>query len=162
MNRVCCITGHTHGLGKFLYNHFVDEGWNVIGFSRSNGYNIEQDYVRISEVIKGSQLFINNTYANGLQQQLLDLTFGNVNNIVVCGSVASDHPDPTLPKYSHHKKLLEQRCNELSDVKSLSTLLLLKLTSSSYRDYETIIKTIEFWLETPSITQIKFTVDDIL
>jgi nucleoside-diphosphate-sugar epimerase len=32
------ITGHTQGLGQAFFNHF--QSHTVIGFSRSNGYNI--------------------------------------------------------------------------------------------------------------------------
>jgi hypothetical protein len=162
MSNLCCITGHTRGLGKFLYNHFISRGWVVIGFSRSNGYDIEQDVTKIADLVKGCHLFINNSYANGCQKELLDLTFGHVNKTVVFGSVAADHPDPMLPEYSQHKKIIEQRSNELSNIKSSTDLLLLKLTSSSYKDYHTIAKTIEFWLDNPSITQVKFNISDKL
>jgi hypothetical protein len=160
MSNLCCITGHTHGLGKYLYEYFINKGWVVVGLSRSNGYDIEKDVGKIAELAKGCQLFINNAYANGLQNELLDLTFGHVEKIIVCGSVASDHPDPNLVEYSKHKKLLEKRCNELADVKSSSDLLLLKLTSSSYKNFRMISKTIDLWLENPSIVQIKFNVAD--
>jgi hypothetical protein len=163
MNKVCCITGHTTGLGKFLYDYFINQGWTVVGFSRSSGFNIEQDPVKVANLIQGCELFINNAYAHGAQLDLINLTVGHVKKMVVCGSVAADYPDPAMVEYSQHKKIIEDRCNALSDVKINNTdILLLKLTSSSYKDYLTVSSTINFWLDNPSITQIKFNVKEII
>lgn len=58
------ITGHTRGIGKFLFDSFVSDGHEVNGFSRSTGYNIknENDRLRIVEESKDCDVFFNNAY----------------------------------------------------------------------------------------------------
>jgi hypothetical protein len=64
------ITGHTQGLGQAFFNHF--QSHTVIGFSRSNGYNIASpaDRNKILEEIKDVDMFINNAYNNFDDAQL--------------------------------------------------------------------------------------------
>ena len=160
MIKKCFITGHTSGLGKDLYNYFVNIGWDVQGFSTSNGWDIEKDYEKIVSVVTGADLFINNAYANGTQKKLVEMLFGKVKGIIVCGSVAGDGDgDLTRPEYSKHKKELEEFCDSLAKVKqSTSDLLLIKLTSSSYSDSKAVINLVDFWLDNPSIISVKFNV----
>lgn len=68
------ITGHTKGIGKCLYEKFVRQGHEVIGYSRSSGYDIESPEVR-SQILKESSdanLFINNAYSPTGQTILLE------------------------------------------------------------------------------------------
>jgi hypothetical protein len=64
------ITGHTQGLGLAFFRHFSSH--NVIGFSRSNGYNIASPVARdkILDAIKDADIFINNAYNNFDDSQL--------------------------------------------------------------------------------------------
>ena len=64
------ITGHTQGLGKAFFDHF--QSHDVLGFSRSNGYNIFSPVSRIKilEEIKDADMFINNAYNNFDDSQL--------------------------------------------------------------------------------------------
>lgn len=68
------ITGHTSGIGQALFNHFHLH--DVIGFSRSNGYNIADPHVRskIIDQIADADMFINNAYNNFDNSQLTLLT----------------------------------------------------------------------------------------
>jgi len=157
MSKKVAITGHTKGLGKYIAEMFDYSNWNVTGFSRTNGYNIETDYETIADTIKGYDLFVNNAYADGYQLDLLELTYGRVENIIVMGSVASDWPDPAMPIYSEHKRQLEHRCRELAN-EGKSNILLLKLTGRSYTNDYLIKKTINFWLEHKSFCEITYTV----
>jgi nucleoside-diphosphate-sugar epimerase len=153
----CCITGHTKGLGKALYEHFQNKGWEVIGFSRSNGYNISDNFAEIINRALGADLFINNAYADGLQLDLMMLLHDKVKKQIVCGSVASDVPDPTMPEYSKNKRKLEEHFLKLADSNSM---LLLKLTSSSYQDVVTVCNTVDFWLNNSSIVSVTFNIED--
>jgi len=64
------ITGHTQGLGKAFFDHFQTH--DVLGFSRSNGYNIfnPTSRIKILEEIKDADMFINNAYNNFDDSQL--------------------------------------------------------------------------------------------
>jgi hypothetical protein len=67
---VIAITGHTKGLGKAFFDHFQNR--SVIGFSRSNGYDISDPVCRskILNEIKDCNIFINNAYNNFDDSQL--------------------------------------------------------------------------------------------
>lgn len=58
------LTGHTSGLGLELTKHF-----QIDGFSRSNGYNIN-DLEKLINAVKDYDILINNAY-NDNQQYLL-------------------------------------------------------------------------------------------
>ena len=64
------ITGHTQGLGQAFFKYF--QLHTVIGFSRSNGYNIANpaDRNKILDEIKDFDIFINNAYNNYDDSQL--------------------------------------------------------------------------------------------
>ena len=61
------ITGHTKGIGKCLFDHLIQMGHDVQGFSRSNGYNISDPVSRknIIEESKQADIFINNAWPDG-------------------------------------------------------------------------------------------------
>lgn len=58
------ITGHTSGLGKALLALSRIRGHEVIGFSRSNGYDIADDGTQTRIVLEasGADIFINNAH----------------------------------------------------------------------------------------------------
>lgn len=58
------ITGHTSGIGKALFDRFRSKDNEVIGFSRSNGYDISDPDARkkILEEVKDFDVFVNNAY----------------------------------------------------------------------------------------------------
>jgi hypothetical protein len=62
MNKKVAITGHTSGIGKALFDRLIP---NAIGFSRSNGYNIQdsKDRTRIIKESANCDIFINNAHA---------------------------------------------------------------------------------------------------
>lgn len=145
----CCLTGYTKGLGKTFHDYFKMMGWEVVGF------NSQDDFNTIVAKSKDCDLFINNSYANGRQIDFLNELYDSVGKMIVCGSVASDFPDPLLPEYSQHKKQLEQRFLEVADY-AKSQMLLLKLSSDSYNNPKLIISTIEFWIKNPEVKVVTF------
>lgn len=143
------ITGTTRGLGKSLAEHFKNKGCHVIELNRHDS--------KIEPAI-GCDVYINNTYGNGLQIELFNELLTKVKKMIVMGSIASDYPDPNMPVYSQHKKELKERVLEV--VKSKETnradILLLQLTGASYNDTDLIKRTIDFWIDNPQITLISF------
>jgi len=66
------ITGHTRGIGKGLYDYFVNAGCMVKGFSRENGFDISW-YKNIDQIIEETvdcDLFINNAYYEDQQANI--------------------------------------------------------------------------------------------
>lgn len=58
------ITGHTKGLGKEIYEYFIEKGYSVFGYSRTNGHNIslEKNRLKIIDLLKDADIFVNNAY----------------------------------------------------------------------------------------------------
>jgi len=67
------ITGHSEFLGKELFNALKNE-YEVFGFSRSNGYDLE-NYKSFINEINDLDVFINNTYHPLYQQKLFEELF---------------------------------------------------------------------------------------
>lgn len=85
------ITGHTWGFGE----HIVKQYENYIGFSKSNGYNIdiESDRNRIIKESATADIFINNTHSKKTlaQTELLTMffeTYKDTNKTII--NVGSD------------------------------------------------------------------------
>lgn len=65
------ITGHTSGIGNAMFDA-LSETYTVIGFSKSNGYNIDDSINRIIEDSIDCEVFINNAYSGSQQCVLAD------------------------------------------------------------------------------------------
>lgn len=62
------ITGHTKGIGKACYD-LLSQDHNVLGFSRSNGFDIAEPK-KIFSASVGCDVFINNAYIMNTDHQL--------------------------------------------------------------------------------------------
>ena len=62
------ITGHSKGIGKACYD-VLSNDYDVIGFSRSNGFNITEPLKILSASI-GCDVFINNAYIMDTKDQI--------------------------------------------------------------------------------------------
>jgi len=97
------ITGHSKGIGKALTDYFEQQGHTVIGFSRSNGFDITQLSSRqhILNELTTCDIFINNAYATKAQHQLLidaiQLWEGTTNTIINIDSKSTLMK--TIPNY---------------------------------------------------------------
>lgn len=147
------IVGHSRGLGEYLYSKYKD----VRGYARSNGYDIEKDVMKVCYQIDNDDLVILNAHANGAQIDYLK-QLENIKSIkvVVMGSIASTFHDPTMIEYSKQKSQLENYFE--SAVLNGHKWLYLKLTGESYKKYDLIYRTIEFWKNNTEITHIGFQV----
>jgi hypothetical protein len=163
------ITGHTSGLGEGLYNHFLQQDHEVFGLSRINGFDISNNLKKIIEVSSGCDLFINNAYCGDSQLRLLLLLKDKVKNMIVCGSLIRKYTNIVDNQYSRDKKKLFELCELISTKENGCNILHLDLSfihnphleeNSCVKNYEIeindIIKSIDFWLENPKITQIQF------
>lgn len=73
------ITGHTKGIGKQLWIRLKARGFELKGFSKSTGYNL-QKVSTCKKVVKevtdwGADVFINNAYVPDNQVRLLYLMY---------------------------------------------------------------------------------------
>jgi hypothetical protein len=166
------ITGHTYGIGKALYEHFQTfGGWEVVGLSRSNGYDIDADFDKVVEVASGCFLFINNAYRDKQQTLLVNALKNKVSKMIVMGSVSRLYPELIHTDYVHDKQELAEACRLISIDPNGIDLLHLDLSFiegmldnddpthfvSDYNlKFEEIVSAINFWMTNPKIRQIEF------
>lgn len=164
----CVVTGHTSGIGKSIYEHFLFKGWEVHGMSRSNGYDIVDNQDDIIKEAEDCDIFVNCAYSGPAQLQLLNRLYNKVKNIIVVGSVAADYAK-VWKDYGLHKFDLQQRCKELAEQESNTNIFYLKLAfcenanwpifiDDKYKaSFEEILKIVDLWLEVPKIYSVEFT-----
>jgi hypothetical protein len=166
----CVVTGHTSGIGKSIYEHFLSKGWSVSGMSRSNGYNIIDNQDKIVEESIGCDIFVNCAYDRTGQLDLLNRLHGQVKNMIIIGSVAADWAN-IWKDYGSNKFDLQERCKEiaLEDNEDFANIFYLKLAfcenaawpifvDPAYTaSFDEILKIIDMWLEVPKIFSVEFT-----
>ena len=70
------IIGHTKGIGKAISVLYKTKNYEVIGLSRSNGYDLTTDQEQIMEKIQGCHLVVINAHAGRGQLNLLKRIYG--------------------------------------------------------------------------------------
>jgi len=167
------ITGHTSGIGKAIYDKFTEISCReIVGMSRSNGYDIEKDFDKIVEEATGAELFINNAYRDKQQLKLFHALKNKVDMMVVMGSVSRMYPELIPTDYVHDKQALAEACRLESINPSGIPILHLDLSflegtvvpendpTAFTSDYNTpladIVDTIIFWAQKPTIRQVEF------
>ena len=167
------ITGHTKGIGKAIFDKFTEVSCHeIIGMSRSNGYDIEKDFDKIVQEATGADFFVNNAYRDGQQLKLFHALKDKVNMMVVMGSVSRHYPELIPTDYVHDKQALAEACRIESINPNGIPILHLDLsfiegteiqgddTTAFLSDYNTplndIVDTIMFWAQKPTIRQIEF------
>ena len=109
------ITGHTRGIGLALYNYFENQNYEVIGVSRSNGYNISIPLVRekIICLAKDADIFVNNAYSNdGSQFSLLKKIHHQWSGLDKKIINVSTRYTNSKDIYCIHKKYMDDFCAE--------------------------------------------------
>ena len=173
MNKKIIITGHTRGIGKAIYDKFTEVSCReIIGMSRSNGYDLESDFDKIVAEAEGCELFINNAYCSEQQLKLVEALKNKVDMMVVMGSVSRLYPELIPTEYVANKQALAEACRLISINPNGIPLLHLDLgfiegtvvdpedtnvfVSDDNISFEDIVDTIIFWAGKPSIRQIEF------
>ena len=174
MTKKIVITGHTSGIGKAIFDKFTEVSCHqIIGMSRSNGYDIEKDFDKVVEEAAGAEIFINNAYRDSQQLKLFHALKDKVDMMVVMGSVSRHYPELIPTDYVHDKQALAEACRLESINPNGIPVLHLDLsfienttidetdptafTSDYNTPLEDIVDTIIFWASHPSIRQVEFT-----
>jgi short-subunit dehydrogenase len=124
------ITGHTSGLGAELWKRFEPIADTMLGFSRSNGYDISvRDNVKsIIEQTKEYDVFINNAYWGFAQVDLLNAVYkswlGRKGTYVInISSNTSYHQKTRHHPYAIHKIALDEQIRQIQALKEWPTLM---------------------------------------
>jgi NADP-dependent 3-hydroxy acid dehydrogenase YdfG len=146
------ITGHTKGIGKATIDLLTSNGYEVIGFSRQNGWDFNDPSTRkdfISELKKGNyDCFINNAYPHKYYQnmegffqvELLNQAWllwekDSSKTIIVIGSNNADNGKNYFHPFSIHKRALDETCKQLRNTRSWPHIINIK---PSYVDTQVI------------------------
>lgn len=108
-----CVTGHTSGIGKEIYQLLLDRGHDVHGASRTNGFDLENSEVRSNLISQDYDIFINHAYSSHQTTMLLDLVkaWEGTNKLIInIGSKATMLPIivPGEEEYVSQKKQQEK------------------------------------------------------
>jgi hypothetical protein len=167
------ITGHTSGVGKYLHEYYTNLGHEVIGMSRSNGYDILNNRDRVINDSLDCNLFINNASDGDSQLELLKKLCTKIPNIVTMGSAGTDFVNIWSKQYTLDKIELEKKYKIITLNPNIANTLLIKLSfaETTYSRQKTnridsdftityleLAKTIDFWLANPKIRQIDYAV----
>lgn len=144
------ITGSTRGLGEYLASQF-----DCIRIDRPF-YDLNNNIGEVCEGIEEGSTVILNAHASQLEYVY---ALKDKCSLVICGSIAAVNHDPSMIEYSEEKQELEKTVQQLS-LHSKYPMLYLQLTSSSYKDYNMISNSIQFWLDNPDVTFIGFNINE--
>lgn len=157
------ITGHTKGVGKRIYDYFSSCPENeVIGISRTTGYDLTTDIDKVVDIATGCDLFINNTCVDDAQLTLLTRMYDKVSKMIVLGSRMGDYNHIFNTDYSHFKNKLKEKCHNLS---LLPHVTLLYINISQLEDapgmellipFDKVVQFIKFWLDDSMLTSATF------
>lgn len=121
------ITGHTSGVGQGIYEFYKKHKHEVLGFSRTNGYDINRDSHKIVEDAKDSDIFINNAYYDFSQIDILfklweqwhdkEKIVININSVIHLISYPYTY-HPYFSRYKVHKLSLDRAVRELQQTPS--------------------------------------------
>jgi NADP-dependent 3-hydroxy acid dehydrogenase YdfG len=123
------ITGHTQGVGKRAYERLSPD---IIGFSRSTGYDINDPVTRkkIVDLSYDCDVFINNAYSKYQQVELLYRLYEKNKDrkctIINIGSASSDGNIDKIKPYAIEKLALEKACLQLQFNTNTCKVLLIK------------------------------------
>ncbi len=115
------ITGHSKGIGKAVADLFYTD--EVVGFSRSNGYDVS-DGATIDKIVNASincDIFVNNAYYSTAQvdifEKLLALWGNDASKTIVNINSRTIYNGPNQRQYTTDKKLLRSSAiNAIKDV----------------------------------------------
>jgi hypothetical protein len=80
------LTGHTNGFGPYIKKHFENNGHTVIGFSRSNGYDIKSTKSVDKMLDHKFDVMINNAVDVNGQSEVLSRCCNRQRQVVSIGS----------------------------------------------------------------------------
>lgn len=75
-NNKIAVIGHTKGIGKAISDLYKRKNYEVIGLSRSNGFDLETQQEKIMEQIEDCGLVVLNAHAGRGQLNLLKRIYG--------------------------------------------------------------------------------------
>jgi len=92
------LTGHTKGFGPYIKKHFENNGHTVIGFSRSNGYDIKSTKSIDKMLDHAFDVMINNAVDMNGQSEVLYRCCHRQQEVISIGSHITDIRSDCIPE----------------------------------------------------------------
>ena len=79
-NKRIALTGHTSGIGKAIYDTLKKEGYDIVGLSRSTGFDLSKFHEtsfqkKFLSILNDVDIFINNAHWLYTQVNILYLAY---------------------------------------------------------------------------------------
>jgi hypothetical protein len=154
------IIGHTGILGSAITAEFIN-GNEIIGMSRSTGYDLRSNFRDIIDICQECDVVFNNAHVSTLQGKVIMELADTKVKLITSGSIAANY---SFSDYCKQKKIIED-IYRLYIERYSERCLLLKMGylegKEFTRGFSTIkladvMSSIKFWLTTPRITHIEF------
>ena len=122
-NKIAVI-GHTKGIGKAIVSLYRKNNFEVVGLSRTNGFDLENNQHEILDSIDDCGLVVLNAFAGQGQLHLLKRIYGRYMNrskkIVVItstsGTPEGEDADLSISEYKQYCKLKKELIEYISDL----------------------------------------------
>lgn len=159
------ITGHTQGIGQVLYSHWKSLNHDVIGMSRTTGYDFNNLTSDNLEEIATADLFVNNANIHESQTMFLKELLNQVPRMVIVGTGLHNYIEYGTFQYIEEKKQLFDlvKTNVMNpEVKTKLLHLGLTFLPERYIDgenfipWDKIISVIDFWVENPVFWDVNY------
>ena len=123
------IVGHTRGIGKAIADLYLDKGYTVVGFSRSNGNDINKDQEKIVDAVKHCDLVVINAHAGRSQLKLLKNIYSRYNNdkkkvVVITSTSGTLHGKDENVSYKGYQRYCDDKKELIDYIKELQDDLL--------------------------------------
>jgi len=164
------VIGDTFGIGKAVKDYFVNQNFEVIGISRTRGYDIERNFDEIVSICKDADIVFNNLCYKEYQKEILEKIYKHVSFIIVSGGVIRNYTN-IKPELSFIKSELYEFCNLLSSIPTqynVAKILYLdfsfikstigddRYNSDEEIPLESIVSIIDIWLSNPYFWNVEF------
>ena len=125
-NRKLAVIGHTKGIGKAIADLYKRKKYEIVGLSRTTGYDLETDQEKIIEKLVDCELIVVNAYAKFGQYHLLKRIYSEFHHhykkVVVITSTSGtpqgkdeDNYGADYNEYCWHKEHLIKYVSELQE-----------------------------------------------
>lgn len=159
------ITGHTQGIGQEIYQHWKSQGHDVIGLSRSTGFNVENNLEGVIKEVESADLFVNNANIGDSQLELIQLSLNKVPLMIVIGNGLHHYTEYGTFDYIEHKQKLFDMCKtNIMNVNNSTKILHLGLTflphtnvdQENYISWEQMFRVVDEWIDNPVFWDINY------
>ena len=112
------LTGHMYGIGEAIRAALIARGDEVVGMSRSNGFELPQEFDKVISTAYDCDVFINNANVGDVQVQLLYKMFElwrrqEGKHIICLSSRVGGYTSHGVDPYAVEKAKLDLACSQL-------------------------------------------------